>query len=187
MTLTGHHATAPESRMEPAASMRRPHAARKEASPVVSENGSQHCRSGFERVPPRRQVGAYHDNPVSNSEPPVPKKHRGIALLPTEQFLLIDSATGPWCLPMFLELSAATGARRGEVLALRWSDIEGSDVVIARSLTQTKGHWNSKGTKTGATRRVGLPESVLYDSRPIGKSKMSSGGNLVRTIAPIWI
>jgi len=38
--------------------------------------------------------------------------------------LLIQSATGPWCLPTLLEVAAATGARRGEVLALRWSDIQ---------------------------------------------------------------
>src|SRR5579872_2467022 len=105
--------------------------------------------------------GLVEANPVSNSEPPVPKKHTGKALLPTEQMLLVDAATGPWCLPVFLELSAATGARRGEVLALRWSDIEGWDVVIARSLTQTKQVLQFKGTKTERPRRVTLPESIL--------------------------
>jgi integrase len=59
--------------------------------------------------------GLIKANPVSNSELPVPKKHRGMALLPTEQMLLIESATNPWCLPIFLELSAATGA-----VARRW-------------------------------------------------------------------
>jgi integrase len=100
-------------------------------------------------------------NPVSNSEPPVPKKHKGMALLPKEQMLLIESASGPACLPMFLELSAATGARRGEVLALRWPDIDCSDVLIARSLPQTRQGLEFKGTKTDRPRRVGLPESVL--------------------------
>jgi len=100
-------------------------------------------------------------NPVSNSEPPVPKRRTGMALLPTEQMLLIEAATGPWCLPMFLEVSAATGARRGEVLALRWSDIDGCDVVITRSLTQTKQALQFKGTKTDRPRRVTLPESVV--------------------------
>lgn len=74
---------------------------------------------------------------------------------------MIESATGPACLPMFLELSAATGARRGEVLALRWSDIDGSDLLIARSLTQTRQGLEFKGTKTDSPRRVGLPASVL--------------------------
>jgi integrase len=105
--------------------------------------------------------GLLATNPVSNSEPPVPKKRKGMALLPTEQMLLIESASGPWGLPMFLELSVATGARRGEVLALRWSDIDGGDVVITRSLTQTRQALEFKGTKTERPRRVNLPESVL--------------------------
>ena len=114
--------------------------------------------SAFHRAVKWGLVGV---NPVSNSEPPVPKKHKGMALLPMEQMLLIESATGPACLPMFLELSAATGARRGEVLALRWSDIDGNDVLIVRSLTQTRQGLEFKGTKTDRPRRVGLPESVL--------------------------
>ena len=57
-------------------------------------------------------------NPVTHSEPPVPKKHRGIALTPAQQALVFASATGPWCMATFLEVAAATGARRGEVLAL---------------------------------------------------------------------
>jgi integrase len=85
-----------------------------------------------------------------------------MALMPSEQMRLIKSATGPWCLPMFLEMSAATGARRGEVLALRWSDIqEGRQVLIARSLTQTRQVLKFKGTKTEKPRRVELPSSVL--------------------------
>src|SRR5215470_6915323 len=77
-------------------------------------------------------------NPVIDSEPPTPKKRRGIALTPEQQDLLVRSATGPWCLPMFLHMAAATGARRGELLALRWSDIEDGRATIARSLTQIK-------------------------------------------------
>src|SRR5260370_4766282 len=71
-------------------------------------------------------------------------------------------ATGPWCLPMLLEMSAATGARRGEVLALRWSDIqEGRQLLITRSLTQTRQVLQFKGTKTEKPRLVELPASVL--------------------------
>jgi len=63
---------------------------------------------------------------------------------------------------MFLEMSAATGARRGEVLALRWSDIQqGREVLITRSLTQTRQVLKFKGAKTERPRRVELPASVL--------------------------
>ena len=47
------------------------------------------------------------------------------------------------------------------MLALRWSDIEGCDVVIARSLTQTRQTLEFKSTKTDRPRRVNLPRSVV--------------------------
>ena len=101
-------------------------------------------------------------NPVPASEPPVPKKHRGIALTPAQQQALISAATEPWYLGTFLELSAATGARRGEVLALRWSDIRDGRVLIARSLTQTRAGLEFKDTKTeDSTRPVSLPASAI--------------------------
>jgi len=114
--------------------------------------------SAFHRAVKWGLVGA---NPVSNSEPPVPKKHQGMALLPAEQMRMFEAVAGPWCLPMFLELSAATGARRGELLALRWSDIVAGDAIIARSLTQTRLTLEFKSTKTEKPRRISLPESVL--------------------------
>lgn len=101
-------------------------------------------------------------NPVAASEPPVPKKRKGVALTPAQQSLLAETATGPWCLPMFLEMSAATGARRGEVLALRWSDIREGRAVIARSLTQIKQILTFKDPKTeDSVRVVTLPVSAL--------------------------
>ena len=39
---------------------------------------------------------------------------------------------------LFLEMAVGLGARRGEVPALRWSDIKDGRTMIARSLTQTK-------------------------------------------------
>ncbi|MGA2724840.1 MAG: hypothetical protein ABSG79_20825, partial [Bryobacteraceae bacterium] len=87
-------------------------------------------------------------NPVTHSEPPVPKKHRGVALTPAQQALVFESASGPWCMATFLEVAAATGARRGEVLALRWSDLQDGRAIITRSLTQTRQVLAFKGTKT---------------------------------------
>ena len=100
-------------------------------------------------------------NPVQRSEPPVPKKRRGIALTPAQQALLFASAAEPWCLATFLELAAATGARRGELLALRWSDLQDGRALISRSLTQTKGGLQFKGTKTDRPRDVKVPESAI--------------------------
>jgi integrase len=105
--------------------------------------------------------GLVATNPVKRSEPPVPRKHRGVALTPAQQVLVFASATGPWCIATFLELCAATGARRGEVLALRWSDIQDGRAIISRSLTQTKRLLEFKGTKTEKPRDVKVPESAL--------------------------
>ena len=86
-------------------------------------------------------------NPVTNSEPPKVKKHHGIAFTPAQQRMLIAAATSPWCLRTYLEMVAATGCRRGEMLALRWSDIQDGRAMIARSLTQTGICSNLRGRK----------------------------------------
>jgi integrase len=100
-------------------------------------------------------------NPVTDSEPPVPKKRKGTAITPGQQRLVIDAASGCWCIAPFLELSAATGARRGEVLALRWSDYSDGAVLISRSLCQTKEKGlEFKSTKTEEPRPVALPDSA---------------------------
>jgi integrase len=99
---------------------------------------------------------------VFGSEPPIPKKRRGIALTPAQQDMIIAAASGPWCLGPFLEMCAGTGARRGEVLALRWSDVEDNRVIITRSLSQTKQGLAFKTTKTeDSARPVTLPPSTM--------------------------
>ncbi len=105
--------------------------------------------------------GLTSTNPATNSEPPRVKKHYGIALTVAQQAMVFETATGPWCLPTFLEVAAALGARRGEVLALRWSDIQDGRATIARSLTQTKQGLKFKGTKTERPRVVKVPESTF--------------------------
>lgn len=106
--------------------------------------------------------GLVSTNPVPASEPPVPKKRRGLALTPAQTRMLIAAATSPWCLSTFLEMCSATGARRGEILALRWSDIENDRLIIGRSLSQTKHSLSFKGTKTDSSERlVTLPTSAL--------------------------
>lgn len=104
--------------------------------------------------------GLVTSNPVAQSEPPIPRRRSGVALTPAQQKLLIEAATG-WCLPAFLELSAATGARRGELLGLRWSDIQDGAVAIVRSLSQTRAGLSFKETKNQTTRLVVLPDSAV--------------------------
>src|ERR1700690_635310 len=100
-------------------------------------------------------------NPVTHSDLPKVRKRIRLALLPSEQDRLTQCATGPWCLPEFLDVAAATGARRGEVLALRWSDVKGMVVLIDRSLCQTRDGLVFKNTKTEEPRKVELPPSMI--------------------------
>jgi integrase len=105
--------------------------------------------------------GLISTNPVTNSEPPRVKKHLAIALTPAQQVTLLESASGPWCMRTYLQLAAATGCRRGELLALRWSDIIDGRAMVERSLTQTQDALEFKGTKTEEPRPVALPKSAL--------------------------
>ncbi len=100
-------------------------------------------------------------NPVTHSDLPKVRKRIGMALLPSEQDRLTQCATGPWCLSVFLDVAAATGARRGEVLALRWSDVKGMVAFIDRSLCQTRDGLVFKSTKTEEPRKVELPPSMV--------------------------
>jgi integrase len=99
-------------------------------------------------------------NPVTHSDLPKLKKRVGLSLLPSEQETLIHTALGPWCLQTFLEMCAATGCRRGEVLALRWCDIRDNTVFVDRSLCQTKDGLIFKSTKTEVPRKIALPPTM---------------------------
>ena len=88
--------------------------------------------SGFARA---IRWGLVSTNPVTNSEPPRVKKHFGVVLSPAQQELVLETAAGPWCMRVFLEVSAATGARRGKVLALSGNRIglQGRSVWIGEN------------------------------------------------------
>jgi integrase len=67
-------------------------------------------------------------------------------------------------LASLLLLAALTGARRGELCALRWSDVDwqAGTLHVARSVYETPGGgWGEKSTKTHQGRRVGLDELGL--------------------------
>lgn len=76
--------------------------------------------------------------------------------------LLLAGARGHWVYPI-IAVAVATGCRRGEILALRWSDIDFIDrvVTISKSLEQTKAGLRVKMPKSRRTRRFPLPASVV--------------------------
>lgn len=89
-----------------------------------------------------------------------PKEAR--ALSPQELDALHAAAAGTW-VDLIIRLAAATGARRGELLALRWSDLdwESRRLRIERSLFEVKDQIGIKATKTRQARVVTLPASIM--------------------------
>ncbi len=63
----------------------------------------------------------------------------------------------------FLHLAATTGARRGELCALHWQDIdvEKQTLTISRSIAEVEGGVSEKDTKTHAARRIALDAGTL--------------------------
>jgi len=63
----------------------------------------------------------------------------------------------------FIALATATGCRRGELLALQWSDINFTtgELLVSKSLEQTKAGLRVKTTKSGKPRKIVVPATVL--------------------------
>jgi integrase len=72
-------------------------------------------------------------------------------------------------LGLFLRLAVVLGARRGELLGLKWRDVDlaAGEVLIASSVARVVGRpLLDKDTKTHAKRRVALEESRKTDRPP---------------------
>lgn len=91
--------------------------------------------------------------PRPQPRPPTPEQAARILAAAWEQD--DDWGTLVWLLMI-------TGARRGEMLALRWHDIQldAGTVEIRRSYVQRAGHASEKDTKTHQMRRVALDETT---------------------------
>jgi len=98
-------------------------------------------------------------SPLSRSSPPKVALTEFIVPTPSRVSALIKAAQDQHSvLGTAVALAALTGARRGELVALRWSDIDLTNgiVKIARSLTFTGGERYEGPTKTHASREVAL-------------------------------
>jgi integrase len=109
--------------------------------------------------------GLVDENVARRSQPPPVHAAQVKAPSPEEVRTIIQAAERlEPALAVLLLLAALTGARRGELCALRWNDLDWDDAVltIARSVYETPGGgWAEKPTKSHAVRRVGLDEFAL--------------------------
>ncbi len=109
-------------------------------------------------------LGWIATNPAANVTPPRVTKPK---LSPpnaaqVEELLEYASEHNPE-LGHFLHIAAATGARRGEMCALRWSNLDPKrkTLTIERSIAEVPGGIREKSTKTHAERRIALDGDTL--------------------------
>ncbi len=102
-------------------------------------------------------------NPIDAVDPPRPKKREMLALDETQTARLLRVTEGTR-LYMPVLLAVSLGMRRGELLGLRWTDIdlERGELSILRTLEQTRDGLNFKEPKTdNARRKVTLPPMTI--------------------------
>lgn len=102
-------------------------------------------------------------NPAANATPPQSRKQQLSLPDPAEVARLIESAAKVnWALPAYFRLAAATGARRGELCALRWHhvDLSRRRLTIAANIVQAGGRVIEKDTKTHQARTITLDDDT---------------------------
>lgn len=121
--------------------------------------------------------GLIGTNPADRASPPAARQAQVNAPAVDDVIRLIEAATakGDAVLATAMALAAVTGMRRGELCALRWSDVdlEQGTVRVSRSLTTRGGQRWEGDTKTHQHRDVALdPATVaLLAERRVGQEK----------------
>jgi len=136
-------------------------------------------------------------NPVSNAtRPAVPRSTVTPPSLDEVRLLMALAAQADPTLSCWLDIATATGARRGEICALRWSDVDlnRATVRIERSVAVTKQSGvYFKTTKTDRFRLVSLTNravrslTILHDhavADATAQGRAVSGDDLVFTNDP---
>jgi integrase len=106
--------------------------------------------------------GLLKTNPASRCKLPPAAKREAIALDFSAARKLLDSCSEHW-LADFVVVDTACGARRGELLALTWPDMntETGAITISKSLEQTKKGLRVKETKGRSVRTFSLPQDAI--------------------------
>src|SRR6516162_3344056 len=91
-------------------------------------------------------AGVLFKNPAEQVRPPRPPR-REIAILSKAEVATLLHAAGPLYLPVLVAVT--TGMRRGELLGLRWSDIDlkAARLTVNQSLERLKGKTTFKSPK----------------------------------------
>jgi integrase len=115
------------------------------------------------------------NNPVEDASRPKVERHEIEALEPAESAALLSAARATRMFPIIF-LALATGLRRGEVLGLRWSDVDldRRTLTVAQSLEQTKIGLRFKTPKTKRSRRTIALSPSLVDELKTHRAKQAA-------------
>ncbi len=111
-----------------------------------------------------RRWGFIARNPAVDATPPVQRRREIVPPTVEQVQTLLDAARAEDAdFAAYLWVLAATGCRRGEACALRWTDIdlERAEVVIRRSISQVGQEVREKDTKTHQSRRLALDAETV--------------------------
>jgi integrase len=126
------------------------------------------------------------DNPAGRVPKPNPGRKDVSPPDPSDVVRLIAAAAEEPELAVFVRLAALTGARRGQLIALRWGDInfdvDPVTVRWTRSLAKVPGGTQEKGAKTGARWQVALDpytvEALKTLRRRAAERALAAGASL---------
>jgi integrase len=100
---------------------------------------------------------------VASAIPPPAVEEDEIEILSSGDIRQIHHAMEDhWLRPIFV-VALGSGLRRGEILALRWSDVGTKELSVARSLEQTKAGLRFKEPKRNSRRNVPLPAWAIAE------------------------
>ena len=101
-------------------------------------------------------------NPMLRVELPTAESKDAFSLTPEQIQALRSACRGDWTFAL-IEIALATGARRGEILALQWPDVDwgSSTLTISKSLEQTRAGLRVKRPKNNKQRSGRLPQSGI--------------------------
>jgi integrase len=120
------------------------------------------------------RTGVLFRNPAQQVRPPRPP-HREVKILTKSEIgTLLDAARDTELyLPVLVSLS--TGIRRGELLGLRWSDVDldAASVTVNQSMERVHGSVNFKPPKTRSSRRIISLPTVCVEALRAHKARQS--------------
>ena len=101
------------------------------------------------------RLGVLFKNPARQVKPPRPSS-REIKILDKNEITTLIHAAKRVGLYVPILVAVTTGVRRGELLALRWSDIDlkAASLTVNQSLERIKGKFEFKSPKTKTSRRI---------------------------------